>query len=306
MHLSLATAGAVLLIAATISCADTAALPAAPRDSGASDASMAGGPDSSAKPAAMISEQPYPSAEPAVMEHCVAENSAEARAVRMLPEAPPGVVLLHQIGGGCESIGEVQVLLHNAADEPVRIDSLRTTDQEFSVTATGIPLELQPGERLPIELTFLPSSAGEFKTTLIVTSSRGCTTFPIRGIAPDVTQDSVITFSPYVLDFGHVLAGHMSTARDVVVLYQAGKSTTGPVTFGGFGVDSNAFEVVSAPGETNFQGCAKRTVSVRFAAPTGPALVRGNLFWSITGTTVTGQTLDAVGSIGLIGNADAL
>jgi hypothetical protein len=215
------------------------------------------------------------------------------------PPRGPGVFLIHQLGAACDALGPVQVLLQNTSPSPVTIDALGTSDEDFSVKGTGLPRQLAPNETYPVFVDFRPHAAGESSAMLVVMGPDGCVELPISGRAADAAQDGVFTFSPYAMDFRHIPVGTTSKPQDLTLLEQP-KTSSEASEVAGFGVSSAAFEIVSAPVESDHgKNCQHLKVSIRFVAPATPGTVRGSISW-----TVNGGEYEAFVSADLIGTAE--
>src|SRR6185436_14539365 len=71
------------------------------------------------------------------------------------------------------------------------------------LAGSGTPLDLAPGETLPVQLGFRTAARGEFHGMLSVLTGTGCQGFELTGLA----DDRAISVSPQALDFGKVPIG---------------------------------------------------------------------------------------------------
>ena len=218
--------------------------------------------------------------------------------LKLLPEIP--LAIIRQVGGACDSLGPAQVLLYNAGATKIRLLDIAVTDGVFTATA-DLPHDLAPDERLPLAIDYAPFAAGEASASIIITTEDGCLESRVVGIATDVEQDAVLTFSPYIVDFGRVRLGQAAPTRAIRFLFQPGGRIANP-QFEGLGATPPVFQVTSAPSNVQLDGCQALSASVKFV-PTKAGTIRGQVLSGFSGR-IDGQELAGTSVVELIGTLD--
>lgn len=228
-----------------------------------------------------------------------------AGTLTVIPSPQEGDVNLFQpIGGDCEQVGPAEAILQNSSPSVVRVEELSMNDPLFSVSASGLPRDLQPSERIPIALNFLGRGPGEHAAYLVAKVPDGCIAFRVLGQAVDANQDSVIVYSPLAMDFGHIPVGSQSSRKFTFVVQDSAAPGRGPTNLGAFGVSPEAF-TIEGPTEVGASegSCHKFQVVVGFRAPPTPGLIRGQVSWSFS-ASVNGSSLEASAQIVVLGNGE--
>ena len=118
-----------------------------------------------------------------------------------------------------------EVVLHNSGTGPLVIDSIESTNPSFALVDVTFPLTIASGGREPLQIDFLPQTAGRF-TGMLRLASNATPAVPgiaLEAIAVDPGAPRLTPPAAATLDFGEVTAGQ---ARDLpLLLRNAGGST---------------------------------------------------------------------------------
>ena len=175
------------------------------------------------------------------------------------------------------------VTLTSNGNAPLDINTITVSGAQFSVGTVSLPAVLQPGEQLPLTVTYEPSTEGAASGTLTVTSNdpSGPATVSLGG-SGTATPAPQLTVSPTAVNFGNVSV-NVASIQPVTL-----KSTgTAPVTISaatatgsGFNVSGSNFPVTLNPNQSV-------TLQVRFDPSTAGAAT-GQL--AITSNSTSGST----------------
>ena len=184
--------------------------------------------------------------------------------------------------------------LTSTGNAPLHINTITVSGAVFSVGAVSLPATLQPGQQLPVTVTFDPTTAGTDSGTLTITSDdpSGPAAVSLGGTGTATTTPQ-LTVSPTVVNFGNVPLNVASTQP--VTLTSTGSAAVtinaATVSGAGFSVSGATFPVTLNPNQSV-------TLQVQFDpttadAATGQMTVTSN---STTGGT-TQVTLNGTGTV---------
>jgi hypothetical protein len=223
----------------------------------------------------------------------------------MSPQPPPlgaGIHLYRQLGGACESLPTVEVLLQNVSAQPAAIDEITTTDPRFTAMASWVPGTLQAGARAAIQVGFSADSPGEFDADLRVHYDAGCVTFPMKGVAVLASEDAIVGVSTLALDFG---AQRTGTTTEKVVRFLVQPTTAagrGPIQIGDFTTNPDSFQVLAPPSSMMLGACTQIDLGIRFLAPGDAQSIKGFLGWNMS-SQVGDKMLDAASRLDVFADA---
>lgn len=170
-------------------------------------------------------------------------------------------------------VATATVTLTNQGSAPANIVSVTLSGGPFSVVEAPAPgTVVGPGAAIPISVVVTPVTAGEFSSTLSVTTSIGVFSTELTAT---VGKAGVLTVGPLTVDVGPVKVG-----RSAIVNVRFANTGGAPLTITrSKGPGRNGFSVVSDVSEgTTLEPGATRTALVRFSA-TRPGTFRD--VWSI-------------------------
>jgi hypothetical protein len=226
-----------------------------------------------------------------------ADGSRAETGLQLIPEF---VTAFRHVAAECESLG-ARFLLSNTQQSSVRINGARVSSN-FSVDSAEVPLELMPGESMPIRLRYLGDAFDSEEETLTVSTSSGCIDIPVRGLA---TDGGLMTYSDLAIDFGTARAGSMAAPRDFVVKYQREASFASTIFEGFSAAPSEAFQVIASPeGPQTPESCDEIRFQIIFRAPQMPRRIEGALGWTAT-TDVGDGVAEAIVIVPLYGTVIA-
>jgi hypothetical protein len=209
-----------------------------------------------------------------------------------------GASFFAQLGGACPGPLTSSLSLENTSDEVLDIDAVRSGGKPFEVEELALPLQLPPHARLPLRVRFAPEHVGESGAGLTIASGQRCKRVLLRGRTLDASDESVLSYSPLVLDFGE-LDPHTSATRSAVLLFQTGSGGPREVRTSAFSASPDAFQVLSPTGERQLRGCEPLPVTVRLSAA-GSGKLEGWLSWSTLSTLRDGTQLDGLQRVELM------
>lgn len=175
------------------------------------------------------------------------------------------------------------VTLTSTGNAPLNVNTITVSGAMFSVGTVSLPATLQPGQQLPITVTFDPTAAGTDSGTLTVTSDdpSGPATVSLGGTGTATTTPQ-LTVSPTAVNFGNVPLNVASTQP--VTLTSTGSAAVtinaATVTGPGFSVSGMTFPVTLNPNQSV-------TLQVQFD-PTAAGAASGQM--TVTSNSTTGAT----------------
>jgi Abnormal spindle-like microcephaly-assoc'd, ASPM-SPD-2-Hydin len=114
-----------------------------------------------------------------------------------------------------------RVLLSNATSQNVKISAYEMTGTGFSVTGPTLPVTLNAGQSIALELTYAPVSAEtDFGSLLVSGPNRSV---PLNGVGTS-SAGGQLTISPSVVNFGDVTVG--TTEKQPITMSAAKESVT--------------------------------------------------------------------------------
>jgi hypothetical protein len=213
---------------------------------------------------------------------------------------PEFVTAFRHVDAECEPL-PARFLLNNTQASPVQVDGARTSSK-FSVDPLELPLDLLPGESTSIQIRYLGDALDSEEGTLTVSTSSGCSDFPVLGLA---TDGGLMTYSDLAIDFGATRAGSVSGPREFVVAYQRAAAFPGTIFDGFSAAPSDTFQVIGAPdGRQSLESCDEIHFQIRFRAPQTLGRTEGALSWSAT-TQADNGTYEGLAFVPLYGTAVA-
>lgn len=198
--------------------------------------------------------------------------------------ASPSTVSFGQVGLG--SISTKPVVLTNDRTWKVTLSQILTTGSAFSMSTTTLPVTLDPGQSVTLEVTFTPQSPGEIGGSLFVEGP--ALSIPLTGTGASSGQ---LTLTPALLSFGNVPDGTTQTLP--VSIGASGASVTissASSSSAQFVLNGASFPLTIAAGQT-------MSFNVAFS-PTGSGSVSGAL--SFASNTSNSPALESVTGVGTV------
>lgn len=270
---------------------DAGALEAGSLDGGTSIISDGGTsklPQGGAAPAPM---DPLPGVDPDQAQ-MIADSCVDAGTASSLELLPQFVTVFQFIGSNCSSLSSA-VLVRNNGTRPIAVSAVAVSPAFFSAGSPKLPMQLAAGASFSVQLAYGAAGAklepGEADGTLTVLTSEGCAKFDITGLV--VSDDALVTYSDYAIDFGTVPVGSISATKNIYIRVQRPPGA-GTSRFGGFTASpSNLFSILGSPTADQLepQSCDTLGLKLVFSAPTSPQRVTGTLSWEVTTSTPSGD-----------------
>ena len=199
--------------------------------------------------------------------------------------ASPASVSFGQVAVGSSST--VPVVLSNTRSWSVKIMSWQATGSGFSVSGPALPLTLNGGQSVTLNLTFAPQSAGTSGGSLFV--SGPSLNVPLAGTGTTTTAGQ-LSISPTVVNFGNVTVG--TTGIQPITMSAATASVT--VTSDASSSSQFVLNGVSLP--LTIPAGQSMSFNVAFT-PTGSGTVSGSLsFISNASNSQTSESLTGTGT----------
>ena len=143
------------------------------------------------------------------------------------------------------------ISLKSTGTGPVTLSGVSVSGSGFSTAAITVPLKLDPGQALNLQITFTPTVAGAAMGSLVVTSdssSNATATVSLSGTGVSVSNP-VLTISATSLDFGSIVIE--SSATQVLTLTSTGNApvtvSKASMTGSGFTISGLTFPVTLNP-----------------------------------------------------------
>jgi Abnormal spindle-like microcephaly-assoc'd, ASPM-SPD-2-Hydin len=155
------------------------------------------------------------------------------------------------------STGTQTLTLSSTGTAAVVVNSVAISGAAFSIAGASFPVSLAPGNKLDLQVQFVPTGAGGATGQITVNSnstSSPVTTLALAGsganAAPD-TGDPRLTVSPAALSFGDVTMGNPTS--QAVTLLSSGTAavevTSATVVGAGFSIDDTIFPITLNPNQ---------------------------------------------------------
>jgi hypothetical protein len=177
--------------------------------------------------------------------------------------ASPSRVLFGQVATG--TISTLPVVLTNALSQKVTVSTLQTMGSGFSASGPTLPLILEAGQSVTVNVTFAPQAAGTNGGSLYV-SGPGLV-IPLTGTGTALGQ---LSLAPAPLNFGNVPVG--TTATQPMTMSAVGANVTvssASSSSSQFVLDGASFPLAIAAGQS-------LSFNVAFT-PNGSGAVSGSL-----------------------------
>jgi Abnormal spindle-like microcephaly-assoc'd, ASPM-SPD-2-Hydin len=173
--------------------------------------------------------------------------------------------------------------LTSSGNAPLNVNTITVSGAMFSVGTVTLPATLQPGQQLPVTVTFDPTTAATDAGTLTVTSDdpSGPATVSLGGLGTTTTTPQ-LTVSPTAVSFGNVPLNVASTQP--VTLTSTGSA---PVTINAATVTGAGFSVTGANFPVTLKPNQAVTLQVQFD-PTTAGAASGQM--TVTSDSTTGAT----------------
>ncbi len=133
--------------------------------------------------------------------------------------ASPSMVSFGNIALGAKST--MPVVLTNTRNWTVKVSALQTSGGEFSVSGPALPMTLHAGQRVTVNVTFAPRTAGTSGGTVYLTGPGVVIPLTGTGTATTVAQ---LSLNPSKLNFGNVPVG--TTQTQTLTLGASGSAVT--------------------------------------------------------------------------------
>jgi len=201
--------------------------------------------------------------------------------------ASPSVVSFGQVAMGTSST--VPVVLTNSRSWRVYLLAFQTTGTEFSISGPGLPLILNPGKSVALNVTFSPKSSGLVGGSVFV-SGPSEAAIPLTGTGVAATTPAQLTLTPGPLNFGNVPVGTTETLP--ITMSAVGAS----VTVSSAGSSSSQFVLNGASFPVTIAAGHSISFNVAFT-PQSSGTVSGSLaFASTASNSGTTESLTGVGT----------
>jgi hypothetical protein len=199
--------------------------------------------------------------------------------------ASPASVSFGQVAVGSSST--VPVVLSNTRSWSLKITSWQATGSGFSVSGPALPLTLNGGQTVTLNLTFTPQSAGTSGGSVFV--SGPALNVPLAGTGTTTTAGQ-LSITPAVVNFGNVTVG--TTGTQPITMSAANASVT--VTSDASSSSQFVLNGVSLP--LTIPAGQSMSFNVGFT-PTGSGTVSGSLsFISNASNSQTSESLTGTGT----------
>ena len=161
--------------------------------------------------------------------------------------AAPESLSFGQVAVGSSST--LAVVLTNTRTWGVTLSALQTVGSEFSFKAPALPLTLNGGQSITLNVTFKPQSAGPTGGTVVITGP-GVQTVPLNGTGATVAA-AQLSLGTAVLNFGDVNVGSTTTLPSTLTA-TGGSVTVSSATSNStqFSITGASFPLTIAAGET--------------------------------------------------------
>ena len=132
----------------------------------------------------------------------------------------PANVSFGQVAVGTKSTKPV--VLTNTVSWKTTLYAFQMTGSEFSVSGATLPVTLNPGQSLTVNLTFAPQTSGASAGELFVTGPN--VTVPLSGTGATTTAAGQLSITPTSVNFGDMNVG--STGTQPITMSASGASVT--------------------------------------------------------------------------------
>jgi hypothetical protein len=154
---------------------------------------------------------------------------------------------------GGVAIGQTETqsaVLTNTGQTSVRVSAIAVDASEFQVSGLTLPVQLDVGQSVGVNLSFTPSASGLTRGTLTVSSNASNSTLQFVVAGTGVESDTLVA-SPASVSFGTVALGSSATASVVITNEQSSTQTLTTMRVTGddhaFSVSGATFPVTLAP-----------------------------------------------------------
>jgi hypothetical protein len=118
--------------------------------------------------------------------------------------ASPAALSFGSVATGGHSV--LPVVVTNDGSKKLTLSSVSVVGSQFSVSGTSFPVTLSAGQSVSLNVTFAPSSSGEFGGSIFVYGPR--LNIPVTGSGTSAGQ---LILAPSTLNFGNVTVGTMQS-----------------------------------------------------------------------------------------------
>jgi hypothetical protein len=178
----------------------------------------------------------------------------------------PANVSFGQVAVGTKSTKPV--VLTNTVSWKTTLYAFQMTGSEFSVSGATLPVTLNPGQSLTVNLTFAPQTSGASAGELFVTGPN--VTVPLSGTGATTTAAGQLSITPTSVNFGDMNVG--STGTQPITMSASGASVTVSAD------SSNASQFALQGATLPFTIPAGKSLSYNVAfKPTASGVVSGSL-----------------------------
>jgi hypothetical protein len=136
------------------------------------------------------------------------------------------------------STATMAITLNSTGTAPVTLSGVSVGGSGFSTAAIALPLKLNPGQTLNLQITFTPTASGAATGSLVITSdssSNATATVSLAGTGASASNP-VLTISPTSLGFGSTAIG--SSVTQILTLTSTGNA---PVTISKASITGSGF-----------------------------------------------------------------
>ncbi|MBU3698563.1 MAG: choice-of-anchor D domain-containing protein [Candidatus Kapabacteria bacterium] len=173
-------------------------------------------------------------------------------------------------------------VLRNTGSSPVVVRSIRLRsagqDSDFEISPPTLPLQLESGASLSVDVEFMPTGLGDRNATLEITTGTGIKRIELsgRGVNPGLSVREVLDFGRHIANQGVIDSSITVTGiGDPSVLYEVTLTSI-------VGEQSSVFSIIDGGSPFTLRGGESRKISVRFD-PRTFGRFSGNLVLQISG-----------------------
>jgi len=197
----------------------------------------------------------------------------------------PASISFGQVAVGAKST--VPIVLTNKVSWKTTLYAFQMTGNGFSVSGPTLPITLNVGQSVTVNLTFSPQSTGTSGGDLFVTGP--ALNIPLSGIGTTTTAAGQLTIAPSLLNFGNVNVG--SSGTQAITMSATGASVT--VSADSSSSSQFALQGISIP--FTIAAGKSSTFSAGFT-PTGSGTVSGSLTFTSNASNGTKLTVPVSGT----------
>jgi hypothetical protein len=182
------------------------------------------------------------------------------------------------------------ILVSNNSAGAVTVSNVAVSGP-FAFAGNSLPMTLNTGQNMPLNITFTPSGSGTASGSLTITSTaaNSPSVVSLKGTGTSTSGALDLTFAPSNLNFGTVAVSHLSPAQTILVSNNSSGSITvsNIVVSGAFAFTGSSLPMTLGAGQSmplnvtftpNGSGVVSGSLTITSSAANSPSVV------SLTGT----------------------